>query len=72
MGWRNLWYLAEAIEHDPPNSKPSDKEIAELLGITVKELNRQGAHQARDDEMNAGMNPERAENKANKDSNSKK
>lgn len=66
MGWLNYWYLAEAIEHDEPTKKPGDKEIAEALGITVKELNRTGAHQARDDEMEAGMNPERAENKANK------
>lgn len=67
MSWLGLWYLAEAIEHDEPKGgKPGDKQIADALGITVKELNRTGAHQARDDEMEAGMNPERAENKANK------
>jgi hypothetical protein len=67
MGWKNWWYLAEAIDHDdPPKSKPDDNDIAKALGITVKQLNNEGSHQARDDEMEAGMNPERAANKASK------
>jgi len=67
MSWYNYYLLAEAIEHDEPTSgKPDDKDIAEILGITVKQLNNEGSHQARDDEMEAGMNPERAKNKASK------
>jgi hypothetical protein len=64
MGWLGLWYLAEAIEHDEPTGgKPKDKDFAELLNVKGSEL-AQAQHDARDDEMEAGMNPERASNKS--------
>jgi hypothetical protein len=65
MGSYNYYLIAEAIAHEEPTcSKPDDKAIAEILGCTVKQLNREGSHQARDDEMNAGMNEERKANKS--------
>jgi hypothetical protein len=64
MSWLGLWYLAEAIEHDEPTGgKPKDKDFAELLGVSGSDL-AQGQHDARDDEMDAGLNPERASNKS--------
>lgn len=64
MSWLGLWYLAEAIEHDEPTGgKPDDKDFAEMLGVSGKEFAK-AQHDARDDEMEAGLNPERAANKS--------
>lgn len=63
----NYYLLAEAMTEDPNSnsaSKPDDKAIAEILGCTVKQLNHQGSHDARDDEMNSGMNEQRKANKS--------
>ena len=63
MSWLGLRYLAEAIEHDEPTGgKPKDKDFAEMLGVKGKELAK-AQHQARDDEMEVGLNPEREANK---------
>jgi hypothetical protein len=67
MAGYNYYLLAEAMSEDPESnsaSKPDDKAIAEVLGCTVKQLNREGSHDARDDEMDSGMNPQRKANKS--------
>lgn len=65
MGWINWLYLAESIVDDEQKKKPDDKDVAEMLGVTNREV-RKTNHQAREDAQNSGYLDERAKNKDNK------